>query len=293
MCKTFRGLFGRPGKEALRGVDLEVSAGTAFGLIGLNGAGKTTFIKILLAIVHPDGGEVEVLSGSPQDLSVRRRIGYLPERLHLPGAWTPRHFLRSVARMKGIRHAHDEVERQLGRVGMRAEGSRRMKGFSKGMRQRVGLAAALLGEPDLLVLDEPTDGVDPLGRVEVRRLLAEERARGATLFLNSHLLAETERICDHIGILSAGRLVCTGPLEALAGRGDRYRLRFAPGYDPERLCGLGFENGDESDVWRITATRPEEVSEAVVKARQAGAHVVEVGPDTRDLESILAEVVER
>src|SRR5690606_3123848 len=122
-------------------------------------------------------------------------------------------YLRSVATLKGLKEA--PVDALLDRVGLGAARARRIGGFSKGMRQRLGLAAALLGAPDLLVLDEPTDGIDPLGRIEVRDLLLQEKARGATLLLNSHLLAETERVCDRVGILHRGKLVQSGTLEAL------------------------------------------------------------------------------
>src|SRR5262245_38165683 len=193
LSKTYRGLFQRGGQQALAGLDLAVPKGAAFGLIGQNGAGKTTFIKTILGVVRPTSGVVRALGGSPEDPKIRARIGYLPERLHLPNSFTPPAFLASVARLKGLTSFDNVIRRELARVGLAQDAERRIGGFSKGMRQRLGLAAALLGAPDLLVLDEPTDGIDPLGRAEVRRILAEERARGATLFLNSHLLSETER----------------------------------------------------------------------------------------------------
>lgn len=277
--------------EALRGIDLAVDRGSAFGLIGLNGAGKTTFIKILLGVVRPTGGVVRVLGGSPEDVEVRRRIGYLPERLDLPPHLTAAAFLGSVARLKGLRGAATEIDRQLARVGLAGE-RRRIGGFSKGMRQRLGLAAALLGGPDLLVLDEPTDGVDPLGRAEVRRLLREELQRGATLFLNSHLLSETERICDRIGILSEGRLVLQGSLEELCGTGNRYRARFA-GADPAALARFGFEPAEEPNTFRCVADRPEDLDRALQGARAAGALLLELRQEMRDLEQVLQEAVGR
>lgn len=276
--------------EALRGIDLAVDRGSAFGLIGLNGAGKTTFIKILLGVVRPTGGVVRVLGGSPEDVEVRRRIGYLPERLDLPPHLTAAAFLGSVARLKGLRGAATEIDRQLARVGLAGE-RRRIGGFSKGMRQRLGLAAALLGGPDLLVLDEPTDGVDPLGRAEVRRLLREELQRGATLFLNSHLLSETERICDRIGILVAGRLVRQGTIEALCGSGTRWRMRFAPGADASALAAAGFFPGDAPEEWRCEAADAAALDERLRAARSTGALLVELRPDLRDLEEVLAEAV--
>ncbi|MEO7327081.1 MAG: ABC transporter ATP-binding protein [Minicystis sp.] len=293
--KTYRGLFQKQGQRALAGLDLAIPRGSAFGLIGLNGAGKTTFIKTILGVVRPSAGVVRALGGAPDDPRIRARIGYLPERLHLPNAWTPQAFLASVARLKGLSLGADALRRMLSRVGLGADTERRIGGFSKGMRQRLGLAAALLGEPELLVLDEPTDGIDPLGRAEIRRILGEERQRGATLFLNSHLLSETERICDRIGILSAGRLVREGALEALCGSTTRFRLRFAPGHDPTTLLPLGFspvEGGGEGEgAFTCSADDPAALDHLLNQARQRGALLVELQRDVRDLEDVLHEAL--
>jgi len=179
--KSYRSLIGAA-QVALRGVDLRVPRGTAFGLIGQNGAGKTSFLKTLLGVVRPSAGSVRVLGGDPEEPAVRRRIGYLPERLHLPAALDGIGFLTSVARLKGVRVAAQELRDAAHRVGLSNDATRLIGTYSKGMKQRLALAAALLGAPDLLVLDEPTDGVDPLGRADIRVILAEERARGATIF---------------------------------------------------------------------------------------------------------------
>lgn len=291
LAKTYRGLFQRDGQPALVGLDIAVPRGTAFGLIGLNGAGKTTFIKTILGVVRPSAGIVRALGGSPEDPEVRARIGYLPERLHLPSAFTPLAFLASVARLKRLKGFDAALRWQLGRVGLGNDAERRIGGFSKGMRQRLGLAAALLGEPDLLVLDEPTDGVDPLGRAEIRRILAEERARGATLFLNSHLLSETERICDRIGILSRGRLVREGAIDALLGRADRFRVRFAPGHDAGALAAAGFAAGAAEGVFTCAAADPEALNARLDAARASGALLVELAPDAKDLEEVLADAL--
>jgi ABC-2 type transport system ATP-binding protein len=286
--KRYTGPFGRGGQWALRSVDLEVPRGIAFGLIGLNGAGKTTFVKTLLGVVKPTAGELGVLGGVPRDVSVRARIGYVPERLALPGAWTARAFLGSVARLKRVPHPEPEVTRQLGRVGLGGHGSERIGKFSKGMRQRLALAAALIGAPELLVLDEPTDGVDPLGRIEIRGILSEERARGATLFINSHLLSETERMCDRIGILSSGEIVRQGTMVELCGTEGAWRVRFAPGAE-SAVQALGFEpTGD--GCHRCRAPTPQALNALLDAARAEGALLVELGPDQRDLEQVLAEV---
>ena len=291
LTKVYSSFFGKTRQTALAGLDLAIPRGTAFGLIGLNGAGKTTFIKSILGVVRPTSGTVRALGGDPEDAAIRARIGYLPERLHLPGAWTPLAFLASVARLKGLGNAGEAIRRHLGRVGLAGDAERRIGGFSKGMRQRLGLAAALLGAPDLLVLDEPTDGVDPLGRAEIRRILAEERARGATIFLNSHLLAETERICDRIGILAGGRLVREGTIEELTGSATRYRARFAPGTSAAALGPFGFTARGGDDVYICDAEDPAALDARLALARGQGALLIELRRDLRDLEDVLAEVL--
>lgn len=291
LTKTYRRFFGRGSLHALRGVDLRIPEGTAFGLIGPNGAGKTTFIKTILGVLRPTSGSVRALGSDPDDPKVRRRIGYLPERLHLPASWRPEDLLASVARLKGLKHAKAEIGSLLVRVGLAPDAHRKIGGFSKGMRQRLGLAAALLGSPDLLVLDEPTDGIDPLGRMEVRQILADERKRGATLFLNSHLLAETERVCERIGILAGGKLVREGSLQELTRAGTRWVVRFAPGPSAETLSAVGFM--PLGDRFRCEAADPSALNALLDKARKAGALLVELAPDEKDLEAVLADALGR
>ncbi len=289
--KTYRRAFGRAGNEALRGVDLSVPEGSAFGLIGPNGAGKTTFIKAILGIVQPTEGAVRVLGGSPEDPQIRAKIGYLPERLHLPGAWTATAFLSTVARLKGLKPEPRAQERLLERVGLAAAAGRRIGGYSKGMRQRLGLAAALLGSPSLLVLDEPTDGIDPLGRVEVRALLQEEVRRGTTLFLNSHLLAETERVCDRVAILAEGRVLREGRLEELSRGVGRWAVRFAPGAEAAALAALGFQAGGVEGLYHVEAEDAAGLNAVLDRARAAGALLVELKRDGQDLEAVLASTM--
>jgi ABC-2 type transport system ATP-binding protein len=290
--KVFSGWLRRGGQAALQGVDLQVAAGTCFGLIGQNGAGKTTFIKILLGVVRPTAGSVRVLGADPDDPAARARIGYLPERLHLPEAWTPLEFLASVGRLKRQRLTRPSLEALIARVGLEEASRRRMGGYSKGMRQRVGLAAALLGEPELLVLDEPTDGIDPLGRVEIRRILAEESARGATVFLNSHLLAETERLCSRVAVLSEGRIVTEGAVEALRRHERRFRVRFAKGAPEDALKAAGFV-AQEGGSWSFPGDDVPALNAALDSARAAGALLLELASQERDLEQVLAQALGR
>ncbi|MBN2573708.1 MAG: ABC transporter ATP-binding protein [Deltaproteobacteria bacterium] len=287
--KRYRTWRNRAGLCALDGVTLEVPRGVAFGLLGPNGAGKTTFIKVLLTIVRPERGLLHVLDGDPEDPRIRARVGYLPERLELPAHFTPMTFLASVSRLKRVPPLRDGLFRLLDRVGLASDANRKIGGFSKGQKQRLGLAAALVGTPDLLVLDEPTDGVDPMGRVEIRNLLGAELARGCTVFLNSHLLAETERVCSRIGIIAAGRLVRQGSLEELCRAEGRWRVRFAEGADAARLADIGFRTAGEEFLFAGDDLLA--LNRALDRARAAGAVIAEVRPDEKDLEQVMSEAL--
>jgi ABC-2 type transport system ATP-binding protein len=289
LSKTYTGFFGGRPQRALDRLELRVEPGQAFGLIGPNGAGKTTFIKVLLAVARPTGGSVRVLGGDPEDVAVRARIGYLPERLELPGASQPLTFLASVARLKRLVPERGALAELVERVGLGEAVGRKIREFSKGMKQRLGLAAALLGRPELLVLDEPTDGVDPLGRVAIRNILADELKRGATIFLNSHLLAETERLCTRVGILSAGRVVREGPIEELCRVEGRWRARFAAPAPATALEAAGLRAAGEE--WIFEGTDPALLNGALERARAGGALLVGLRPDERDLEDVLAETL--
>jgi len=233
---------------------------------------------------------VELLGGRPEDPRSRARVGYLPERLTLPGAWTPRAFLASVTRLKGLRPQRSTLDGLLERVGLSDAAERRIRGFSKGMRQRLGLAAALVGAPELLVLDEPTDGLDPMGRVDVRGILARALARGATLLLNSHLLSETERICGRVGILVSGRIAIEGSLDALTAGAGAWRVRFADGAPAAALAEAGFSSADGA-TWIFPDRCPAALNEALGAARAAGALLVELTRDARELEQVLADAM--
>jgi ABC-2 type transport system ATP-binding protein len=288
--KRYGARLGRRAQQALAGVDLQVARGAAFGFIGPNGAGKTTFVKALLGVVRPTGGAIRLLEGDPQDPRIRARIGYLPERLRLAPAWTPIEILESVARMKGLARSRAASLALLEEVGLAEASARRVGTFSKGMKQRVGVAAALVGAPELLVLDEPTDGLDPPARVMVRQLLGRRLAAGTTLFLNSHLLSETERICDRIGVLVGGRVVREGRIEELTAAPRGWTVRFAPGAPAAALAAAGFTEG-EAGAWRLAADGPEALNAAIDRARAAGALLVEVAREGKDLEAVLAEAM--
>ncbi len=212
---------------AVADLGLEVPRGVTFGLLGPNGAGKTTSIGMVLGLIRPSAGRSTVLGGAIADPAIRRRIGFVPEKFQLPPFLTAEEFLRLHGQLLGLSGADlaGRVATRLERVGLDARRGDRVSGFSKGMQQRLVLAQALLGDPELLVLDEPTSALDPVGRREVRDIVREARARGATVLLNSHLLAEVEAVADSVAILRDGRLVWQGAIASLAGPALRVEAR--------------------------------------------------------------------
>lgn len=216
--KTYRdGWFRRRRVDALQGVSFSVESGEIFGLLGPNGAGKTTLIKILLGIVRKSGGEAFLLGKPAGRRAVRRSIGYLPESHQIPRHLTGNTALEYYGCLSGLTAA--EVRRRrpelLAMVGLAQWGQTPVRSYSKGMKQRLGLAQAMLHNPRLIILDEPTDGVDPVGRAEIRNVLRNLRDEGVTIFLNSHLLQEIELVCDRVAIMDHGRLICVAAVQEL------------------------------------------------------------------------------
>ena len=215
------------GIRALGGVSIQVGRGEIFGLLGPNGAGKTTLVKIMMTVVRPDHAEGTVLGRPLGHRGKLGRIGYLPENHRFPGYLTGAQLLHYYAALAKVPRARRQtsVERLLKRVGMERWRDTRIRKYSKGMLQRLGLAQALMNDPELIVLDEPTDGVDPVGRREIRALLLELRDQGKTVFLNSHLLSELEMICDRVAILVDGMVARQGTLSELTDHTLEYHIR--------------------------------------------------------------------
>jgi ABC-2 type transport system ATP-binding protein len=199
---------------ALSGVDLTVEEGEIFGFLGPNGAGKSTTIDILLDFVRPTEGSATVLGMDAQaeSLGVRRRTGVLPEGYHVYDRLTGRQHVEFVVQSKNVDQHPDEI---LERVGIADAADRKAGGYSKGMKQRLALGMALVGDPDLLILDEPSTGLDPAGAREIREIVREESERGTTVFFSSHVLSQVEAVCDRVGILRAGELVAVDTVEGL------------------------------------------------------------------------------
>ena len=222
--KTFKdGWFGRRSIRALRKISFEVERGSIFGLLGPNGAGKTTLIKILLGLVSKSGGRANLLGLPAGDRRGRAQVGYLPEHHRIPRHLKGNSALADYGGLSGV--SPGDVGRRrddlLRRVGLSEWGRVSVRKYSKGMLQRLGLAQAMLHDPELLILDEPTDGVDPVGRSELRTLLQELKSEGKTIFINSHLLQEVELVCDRVAILDHGNLLRVGTLNEITDQRER------------------------------------------------------------------------
>lgn len=213
--------------HALRGVDLRVGSGEIFGLLGPNGAGKSTLVKVLLTVIRASKCDGTLLGSKVGDKNMLREVGYLPEHHNFPKYLTSRQLLRHFGAMSGVDRAtrNRKADELLELVGMRDWADSKLGSYSKGMRQRVGLAQALINDPKLVILDEPTDGVDPIGRKDIREILVRLKDEGRTVFLNSHLLSELEMVCDRVAIMVHGLMRQQGTIEELTDGQSGYAVR--------------------------------------------------------------------
>ena len=304
LSKTYTdGLVVRRKVEALRNASLSVRPGEIFGLLGPNGAGKTTLIKVLLGIVRKTGGEARLFGRSVGDRSVRQRVGYLPESHRLPRHLTANTALEYYGGLSNI--PTREVRRRspdlLRMVGLEKWGTVSVAKYSKGMQQRLGLAQAMLHDPDLLVLDEPTDGVDPVGRADIRRVLQQIKDRGKTVFLNSHLLQELELVCDRVAILQKGRVGRIGSLDEVKQltAGGRIEVAFQIEGDPiaveSALAAFEVRKKDAVSPQRVQVVLAVEdqrqIDAAVDSVRTAGLSLCGLIRRQRTLEEAFLEIV--
>ncbi|HEY7590233.1 MAG TPA: ABC transporter ATP-binding protein [Candidatus Limnocylindrales bacterium] len=271
---------------ALEDLSMTVERGEVFGFLGPNGAGKTTAVKVLLGLARPSRGRAELLGRRLGDRDVRARIGYLPELFRYQAWLRGREVLELHARL--ARHPADRtpknVEEVLGLVGLADRAESFVGTYSKGMQQRLGLAAALLGRPDLVFLDEPTSALDPVGRLDVRTIIRRARERGTTVFLNSHLLTEVERVCDRVAIVDGGKVIAAGRLDELLGR-PALTIR-AAGVSAEALMALAAFGPVEvrDDRLRIDPIDPARVPDVVAALVAKGARIQDVDAGRGSLE---------
>jgi ABC-2 type transport system ATP-binding protein len=286
--------YGR--KVALHGLDLTVAAGEVFGFLGPNGAGKTTTVKILLGLVRPTSGAARIFGRAVGDVEARRRVGYLPENFRFHDWLTGTELLDFHGRLAGMRLAERRrrIPTVLDQVGLAGRGADRIRSYSKGMTQRIGLAQAIIHEPDLVLLDEPTSALDPVGRREVRDLIRSLRERGMTVFLNSHLLSEVEMVCDRVAIVDRGRVVRAGRLEDLLGglpelrvTVDRIDKRLL-----EMLSGLGRVLEVHEATVVLEVDEPEIAARVTESVVRAGYCLYALVPSRQSLEDVFLSLVE-
>ena len=277
--------------QALADLTLHVRQGEIFGFLGPNGAGKTTSVKMLAGLVRPTSGSGTLLGLPLGDRRARKRLGYLPELFRYPDWLSAREVLGVHARLAAVPDAPNEIARVLRIVGLHSRAGDRVAAYSKGMQQRLGLAVALLGNPDLVILDEPTSALDPAGRLEVREMLRGLRARGASVFLNSHLLTEVEQVCDRVAVVTRGRVVAQGTLSEVTGAQSGVRIRArANGTPLEPVLAQFGEISHEGDAIFVRGLDTARIPRLVFALTGAGADVFAVEPVAASLEQRFLEL---
>jgi ABC-2 type transport system ATP-binding protein len=282
--------------QALRGVSVTVEKGEVYGLLGQNGAGKTTLIKILLGITRDWQGEAHLLGEPVGKTNVRGRVGYLPEDHQFPSYHTAASLMEFYGCLVGMPRAERRrrIPAMLETVGLKERMHSKIRTYSKGMKQRVGIAQALFHNPDVIFLDEPTDGVDPVGRREVRQMMQRLRDAGKTIFLNSHLLGEVELICDRVGILRRGELIREGSVEMLTRQKNLFGIKLADGqvFPLEDLRQAGYLVNQQGLFWEIELDEEAKIDHVVDWLRGRGLGIRYLVEKRQTLEDLFLQVVE-
>jgi ABC-2 type transport system ATP-binding protein len=282
-------------KVAVCKLSLKVPRGSIFGFLGPNGAGKSTSIKMLLGLVKPTTGQAMLLGSPAGDVAVRRRIGFLPEHFRFYDWLTPAELLRFHGRLcqMSTSQLNARIPVLLDLVGLTPHRDKRIHDFSKGMMQRIGLAQALVHEPDIVFLDEPTSGLDPMGRRLVRDVIRAQRERGATVFLNSHLLSEVEITCDRVAFLRDGEVVASRDLHSFANTEIHVAVR-GRNFTPEALAGLGRWSATtnlEGEQLSLTAISAEVLPVLLRHLVASGAEIYSFMPERASLEDLFMQIM--
>ena len=279
--------------HSLQGIDLAVSPGEIFGLLGPNGAGKTTLIKCALGIVFPTAGGGSLLGYPFGSVQAKEQIGYLPENHRYPLYLTGEQVLAYFGKLSGVPKdiLQRRIEETLKTVGMTEWRKTKVRKYSKGMMQRLGLAQALINDPKLIMLDEPTDGVDPVGRKEIRDVLTHLKSEGRTIFLNSHLLSEVEQVSDRVAIMDHGRIIREGSVQDLTRVGNIYELQI-PNFQPAMLDGLMSKVvRSQGSTLEIACESADDLNHAIDHLRNAGALIEGMNAKKVSLEDIFVNLI--
>jgi ABC-2 type transport system ATP-binding protein len=288
LAKSYRvGHVFRKLRPVLKGLDLAVPTGEIFGYLGPNGSGKTTTLKLLMGMLRPDAGTAQVLGLPLSDRRWRYRVGYLPENPYLYDYLTAREYLEFVGRLfgQGAAHRSRRARELLALVGLERSGDVALRRFSKGMLQRVGLAQALVNDPEFVVLDEPMSGLDPLGRHMVRKLILDLKDAGKTVLFSTHILSDAETLCDRIALLRDGSLVASGPINEILKLDVSHLELLVSGLSAEQAAALGPDCRTRTVGERQRLEVPEAaLSRIVLAVEKAGGRVLSVHPVRQSLE---------
>ena len=282
--------------EALKGVTLTVNKGEIFGMLGQNGAGKTTLIKIMLGITKLSYGSAELLDQPVGYSQVLTRVGYLPEDHRFPDYHTGYSLLDYYATLLEVPAAirKQRIPEMLESVGIKGRMHSKIRTYSKGMKQRLGIAQALLHDPDVIFLDEPTDGVDPVGRKEIRALLHQLKEQGKTIFINSHLLGEVELICDRIVIMQRGEIIREGDIATLTQTRGYYLIGLAPRqeFPRDEVLKLGCQVARDGDLWEVGLSAGQTIDPVIDLLRARGLNLRHLTEKRQTLEDLFIQTVE-
>lgn len=294
--KEYKGSgFSKEKITALKNFSFNVQEGDIFGLLGPNGAGKTTLVKVLLGIVYPTEGEVSIFGESIKNEKYKTRVGYLPENHKFPNYLTGEEVLSYFGKLSGMTDAQvkSRSDEYLKIVDMEKWKKTKIKKYSKGMMQRLGIAQAMINEPDLIFLDEPTDGVDPIGRKEIRDILIGLKEKGKTIFLNSHLLSEIELVCNRVAILNKGELIKEGTIDEITSTGNHHTFATSDLSDDviNILLNKYFATLHGKNEFLVSTESPEVLNTIIDELRKNNVHILSISQEKNSLEDMFINLI--
>lgn len=298
LSKEYTAKFSKQKVNALNEFTFNVEQGEIFGLLGPNGAGKTTLIKILLAITFPTSGSAKLFGTDVTNYKAKTKVGYLPENHKFPSYLTGEQVLSYYGQLSGMKAGSDmnkRIDEMLGMMNLTQWRKTKIKKYSKGMMQKLGLAQSMLSDPDLIFLDEPTDGVDPIGRKEIRDILAQIKSRGKTIFLNSHLLSEVEMICDRVAILNKGDLIKEGNVDDLTRAENIFAIHTVDALSmdvKQKVLAIDGSAGiGEKEI--NTEAGIDKLNGIIDTLRSGGVKILTVNQKTSSLEELFINVIKK